>query len=121
MQFVIQQLNLTLVVFIVGWEDRVRRIAALTLWRWPFRTELLRLGPKRGRTDSRDGEDACERAGGGCGGVLHCHSPQEDVVVVSRGWRERVVFVLVVWGVRVSAGHFGYVYMEKIRSRCGCG
>lgn len=74
MQLLMQQLNLTLFVFIVSREDRIRRVAAQAVLRWSFRTELLRLGPKRCRADSRDGEDACERAGGGCERVLQLYS-----------------------------------------------
>ena len=93
MQFLMQQLDLTLVVFIVSREDRVRRVAAEALQGRPFRTEL---GPKRCRTDSRDGEDACERAGGGGGGVLQCHSAQEVIVVVSSEVEKRSNALLVV-------------------------
>lgn len=31
------------------------------------------------------------------------------------GWRKGVMLVLVVWGVRVCAGHFGYGKMEECR------
>ena len=110
MQLLMQQLDRTLVVLIVSRKNGVRRVAAETLQRWPFRTEL---SPKRCRTDSRDGENACERAGGGGSGVLQCHSAQEFIVVVFSGWRKGVMLVLVVWGVRVCAGHFEYTQMEK--------
>lgn len=113
MQFLMQQLDLTIVVLIVSRKDGVGRVAAEALRRWPFRTEL---GPKRCRTDSRYGEDACERAGGGCYGVLQCYSAREVIVVVgvSDGAKRRSgvrVGLLGCW--RVCAGHFACVSMKE--------